>query len=179
MNRAIITLVLLISSTQLFAQDTLKLIELQPSLAIDSSMVKEPLELSNILEFKQLLAQTKYSEDAIPGAIVNITEHGITKELINRDAHTANSAEIAGYRVCIFNDNGQDARQQAETVKAEFEESYPNINTYIVYENPYFKVSIGDCLSSEEAVMLLGRVSPLFPKAFIKSESIKLSEMIK
>lgn len=52
--------------------------------------------------------------------------------------------------------------------KALFEETYPDVKVYVDYEIPYFIVSAGNCLTKEEAIMLKGRVSATFPKAFLK-----------
>ena len=46
------------------------------------------------------------------------------------------------------------------------------------YENPYFKVSVGNCLTAEEAIILKGRVSASFPKAFLKNEEIAVSDLV-
>lgn len=42
------------------------------------------------------------------------------------------------------------------------------MKVYVDYEIPYFIVSAGNCLTKEEAIMLKGRVSATFPKAFLK-----------
>ena len=56
----------------------------------------------------------------------------------------------------------------AFAAKALFEETYPDVKVYVDYEIPYFIVSAGNCLTKEEAIMLKGRVSATFPKAFLK-----------
>lgn len=60
------------------------------------------------------------------------------------------------------------ARDGAFAAKALFEETYPDVKVYVDYEIPYFIVSAGNCLTKEEAIMLKGRVSATFPKAFLK-----------
>mgnify|MGYP002520332559 CR=1 FL=1 len=47
----------------------------------------------------------------------------------------------------------------------------------VLAENPYFKVLVGGCVTSEEAIVLLGRITPNFPKAYITREDIKLTEL--
>ena len=49
---------------------------------------------------------------------------------------------------------------------------------YVTYENPYFKVSVGNCTTQEEALVLLEDVKRYFPKAFIMRENIPLEELI-
>ena len=48
----------------------------------------------------------------------------------------------------------------------------------MVYENPYFKVAVGDCLTTEEAIILKGRVSSAFPKAFVKNETLSSADLL-
>ena len=57
-----------------------------------------------------------------------------------------------------------------------FREKFPHINAYLVYESPYFKVSVGDCLSMEEALILMAQLTPHYPKAFPKRENIRFEE---
>ena len=49
----------------------------------------------------------------------------------------------------------------------------------MVYENPYFKVTAGDCLTSEEAIILKGRVQGVFPKAYVKNEELTAADLVK
>ena len=93
-------------------------------------------------------------------------------------ASDAARLRFPGYRVCIFFDNGQDARAGAIAAKQLFEENYPGIKVYMVYENPYFKVAVGDCLTTEEAIILKGRVSSAFPKAFVKNETLSIADLL-
>jgi hypothetical protein len=55
----------------------------------------------------------------------------------------------------------------------------PYLPTYVTYDNPYFKVTAGNCTSQEEALILLERIKPTFPKAFIMRENIPLEELTK
>ena len=83
--------------------------------------------------------------------------------------------KIPGYRVRIFLDNGQNARASANGAIARFREIYPDIPAYLSYENPYFKVTVGNCLTSEEAIILLGKIRDAFDRAFLVREEISLS----
>ena len=48
----------------------------------------------------------------------------------------------------------------------------------MVYESPWFSVSVGNCLSAEEAVILKGRVAQTFPKAFLKNETLAWDDLL-
>ena len=85
---------------------------------------------------------------------------------------------VRGFRVCIFSDNGPEARNGAFAAQKLFEETYPGVKVYMDYKIPYFVVSVGDCLSNEEAVILKGRVTGTFPKAFLKNEEFPISNLL-
>ena len=59
-----------------------------------------------------------------------------------------------------------------------FEETFPGTKVYMVYESPWFSVSVGNCLSAEEAVILKGRVAQTFPKAFLKNETLAWDDLL-
>ena len=105
-------------------------------------------------------------------------EYGETAGKVADAARAEQRQRFAGYRVCIFSDNGPEAREGAFEAKKLFEETFPDVKVYMGYENPYFKVSVGNCLTAEEAIILKGRVSATFPKAFLKNEEIAVSDLV-
>ena len=129
--------------------------------------------------FKQRLAQPLWTETA-QGAQVVVTEYDDAAHIVADAARTVHHRPtIKGYRVCIFADNGEDARAGAAAAKTLFEETFPGTPVYMFYENPYFRVTVGNCLTLEEAIILKGRVSGTFPKAFPKSEQLTLRDFRK
>ena len=126
-----------------------------------------PLRAQSLDAFKERLAAPVASDAAFGTAKVTVTEYGDAARAVDEAS-----------RVCIFFDNGQDARAGAIAAKQLFEENYPGIKVYMVYENPYFKVAVGDCLTTEEAIILKGRVSSAFPKAFVKNETLSIADLL-
>ncbi|MEG0806876.1 MAG: hypothetical protein RR410_00835 [Alistipes sp.] len=124
--------------------------------------------------FKEQLARPAAIGTLVGAARVTVTEYGDAAKIVNQAVANSSRSRLRGFRVCIFFDNGQDARVGAASAKSLFETTYPQIGTYMVYENPYFKVSVGNCVTVEEAIILKGRVSTTFPKAFLKSEELSL-----
>ncbi|MEG0789017.1 MAG: SPOR domain-containing protein [Alistipes sp.] len=133
------------------------------------------LSAQSLAAFKEQLAQPA---DGISGAaIVTVTEYGNAAAAIENAARNSARSRVKGYRVCIFFDNGQNARAYADVAEASFQNSYPDIRSYKVYDNPYFKVTVGNCLTEEEAVILRERIRNTFPKAFLKNEEISLNDL--
>ena len=129
--------------------------------------------------FKRRLAEPTTGSALFDPARVTVCEHGDAGQVVAEAAKSAQRLSYKGYRVCIFFDNGQDARAKAVEAKTLFEESFPGIRVYMVYENPYFKVTAGDCLTSEEAIILKGRVQGVFPKAYVKNEELSVADLVK
>ena len=136
-------------------------------------------DAQSLQAFKQNLACETISEAAPAPARVEVTEIGSAADVV-RDLSNRNdkNARVRGYRVCIFFDNGQDARAGALAAKELFTTNFPDIKLYMVYENPYFRVTVGNCLTIEEAVILKGKLMSLFPKAFPKSEELALIDLL-
>lgn len=116
---------------------------------------------------------------ATNNATVSITEQGDVSSALAKVAHSNQRARIKGYRVCIFFDNGQDARGGAFSSKSLFDTSFSGVKSYVVYESPYYKVTAGNCVTAEEAIILMENIRSIFPKAFLKSEEILLSDLMK
>lgn len=110
-------------------------------------------------------------------ASVRVRESGSAGEAVRRgEASGVQSAN--GFRIVIFFDNGTTARSEAERIKSAFAESYPDVRCDIRYENPYFKVLAGNCVTSEDAVILLGRIRSSYPEAYIMREEIPVQNFI-
>jgi hypothetical protein len=80
---------------------------------------------------------------------------------------------IQGFRVEIFFSSALDARQKALTTKAAFLRDYPEVNVYVIYISPDFKVRVGDFRTKNEALALMKKVQDRFPKAFIVPDIIE------
>lgn len=78
---------------------------------------------------------------------------------------------IHGYRIQIFFGGN---RQKASEVKIDFNSRYPEISAYISYQQPNFKVRIGDFSNRFEAQKFLKEINRFFPTCFIVSDEVKL-----
>lgn len=119
----------------------------------------------------------RWLQEQLPSR-VEVVEHGDAGQVVAALREASQQARVRGWRVRIFFDNSQNARGQAGRALAQFREMFPEVASYMSYENPYFEVSVGNCLSIEEAVMLRARILSAFPKAFITSEAIPLAVLV-
>jgi hypothetical protein len=74
-----------------------------------------------------------------------------------------------GFRVQIF--SGEN-RKDAYNAQAKFLEQFPDTRSYIIYNEPNFKVRVGDFRTRLEAEKLQGELSKWFTGMFIINEKI-------
>ncbi len=71
---------------------------------------------------------------------------------------------IPGFRVQIFMDSGTQARLRTQRARAEFESKYPDINAYITYDEPNFKLRVGDFRTRLDARRFIEYISEDYPR---------------
>ena len=74
---------------------------------------------------------------------------------------------IDGYRVQIFFDSGNNSQTNANNARTEFLRRHPEIEAYVSFDSPYYKVRVGDFRTRLEAQNLLNTINPFYPNAFI------------
>ena len=75
---------------------------------------------------------------------------------------------MIGVRVQIYNSSARNAREESAKVQAEFITKFPDIKSYVIFENPgYFKIRVGDFRSNTEALGTFLLISKAFPDSYI------------
>ena len=77
-------------------------------------------------------------------ATVRFEMRGDAEHIINSGLSNKTTNSINGYRIVIFMSNSQSARRDAFAMQDSFKALYPTEKTYVSYENPYFKVMVGN-----------------------------------
>ena len=80
---------------------------------------------------------------------------------------------IEGYRVQIFFDAGNNSQSNANNSRTEFIRRHPEIEAYISFDSPYYKVRVGDFRTRIEAQSFLNSIIGTYPNAFIVIGQIK------
>jgi hypothetical protein len=130
----------------------------------------------SIFVFLFFLESAGFSQESqVSRGQLNVNQDERLEELVRRHIEiNENSNGIPGYRIRIFSQSGQDARSRAQNVTARFFESYPNVNTYMVWDPPNWKVYVGDFRTRSEALKLQRRINRAYPYSFIISDRINL-----
>jgi hypothetical protein len=127
-----------------------------------------------LLFFSCFLASAQNS--ANPG---NITIHDASvRDILNK--HKEFNEDISGfqgYRIQIFFASGNNAKNQALEKKSEFSTKYPDMDSHLIYQSPFFKVRVGDYRTKSEAYKFLKEISEDFPGAFIVEDLIDFPKL--
>jgi parvulin-like peptidyl-prolyl isomerase len=96
------------------------------------------------------------------------------------DLHIAYNQEFPimdGYRIQLNMSSGNAALDNLNEIKAEFEEKYPEIKSYIIFREPYYRLRIGDFRTRLEAVAFLNRIKRDYPHAWVIKDKIEFPEL--
>lgn len=90
--------------------------------------------------------------------------------IANYKTYNEKNKTTSGYRLQImFNNN----REEIYNAKAQLYKNFPQENCYVEYEQPYYKLRLGDYPNRFEAYNMLNRILPLYPGAFLVKTGIQ------
>lgn len=81
---------------------------------------------------------------------------------------------VPGYRIRIFSESGIGAKEKQQRVRASFLSEFPEVDAYYRYDEPYFKVYVGDCRTRSEALKLYDLIKEEFPNPIIREDYINI-----
>lgn len=84
-----------------------------------------------------------------------------------------NDDGIAGYRIQVFFDSGNNSKSRATAVMEAFIEKYPEVGCYISFKEPYYRIRVGDFRSKIEALGFLDKILRSYPNAWVIKDKIK------
>ena len=109
------------------------------------------------------------SPDPVP---VNVHQDARVAALLDRFISlNRNKKGMEGYRIQVYHGTGHEARKKAQAVQARFMAQFPDIPCYLIYQEPYFKIRVGDFRNRIEAYQVYRGVSGSFPDAFLVSDN--------
>jgi hypothetical protein len=82
---------------------------------------------------------------------------------------------IPGYRIRIYSESGLGAREEQQRIRAKFLSYYAGVDAYNRYDEPFFKVYVGDCRTESEALKLRDLIADDFPNPIIVPDYINES----
>lgn len=111
---------------------------------------------------------TQASEDST----ILITKDARVDELIKKQKEiNLQKQTIPGFRIQIYFGAN---RQKAQEVRADFTVKHPNVNSYLSYQQPNFKVRAGDYRTRLEAQKFLKDIEGQYATTFIVQDDIRI-----
>ena len=130
------------------------------------------------LIFYSYFAKAQSASDSLRlmAADSNLVQDKRVNELVLKHVliNEARKGKMKGYRVQI---HFGPEKAKAQDVKTKFTTQYHNIAAYLDYQQPYFKIRVGDFRTKLEAYKLLQEIAGEFPGAFIVSDEIELPKI--
>ena len=75
---------------------------------------------------------------------------------------------IPGFRIQVASLSGADSKRRAFELKERLREAYPGIEVYVVFDEPNFKVKVGDFRTRLQAFAFLTQIKNVFPGTIVK-----------
>lgn len=126
------------------------------------------------LFFCLLLTHFAFSQEANEGKVELIQDEAIDKLMLKHVSINSENESIEGFRIQIHF-GGE--REKAKAVKTKFLQQFPDVPAYEVYQQPNFKVRVGDFRTRLEAQKFMNELTSTFPSSFIVSDDIHLPKL--
>ena len=130
-------------------------------------------------EYRVESGSTKVDSTLVGRSILSVLGPGVT---VNQSSamkaafenYVADNAakKISGYRIRVFFDNSQNARNRSEAIARSISGAYPGVGVYRTFESPNFKVCVGDFRTKADALKLYHALKSSYPTAIILKETI-------
>jgi len=85
--------------------------------------------------------------------------------------------DIHGWRIEIYFEAGNYSKKQAMEAKSEFVENHPEVPAYVLFQQPYYKVRVGDFRTKMEAEKFLKEYEDEYPNAFVVTDEINFPKL--
>ncbi|PLX14217.1 MAG: hypothetical protein C0598_01885 [Marinilabiliales bacterium] len=86
---------------------------------------------------------------------------------------------ISGYRIQIFKGSGNSSLENARTLEEEFSEKFTDSPTYLTFQEPYYRIRVGDFRTRLDAIKFLMVIKGDYPSAFVIKDNIEFVDLPK
>lgn len=137
------------------------------------SFISFSLIFFSISVFSQVPIFQELSKHESGWGKVSIISQNSTENIIEKHINVNKKAKgVPGYRIQVYFGSGNDAKNQANKLRTELRNAFPSFEAYLVYEEPFFKVKVGDFRTKIEAYKLFKTIQLSYPSAFIVEDLV-------
>jgi hypothetical protein len=106
------------------------------------------------------------------GNTVEVSQSAEIAQLMNLYRAYNKKNDLAdGYRLQIMFSND---RNEAYNAKSKLYKQFPRESCYVIYEQPYYKLRVGDYINRFEATDMLNQMLSTYTGAFIVKDKVKI-----
>ena len=120
--------------------------------------------------FLSVFGLTQNSVTFIQDSSVNI--------LVEKHILSNKTIPITGFRINIFSQSGNHSRSGAMTAQTIFSERFPDMKSYVNFEEPYFRINVGNFRTQLEAAAALERLRSAYPQAFLVRDVLNVKDLL-
>ena len=121
-----------------------------------------------------LFVSVAFSQQASEGKVEIVQDESIDKLILKYLSINTENETIDGFRIQIHF-GGE--REKAKTVKTKFLQQFPDVPAYEIYQQPNFKVRVGDFRTRLSAQKFMNEIASSFPSDFIVADDIHLPKL--
>jgi hypothetical protein len=118
-----------------------------------------------------------YSQNNVSKQKVTVIQDPRIISLVEKHIYLNEKQKIAGWRVQIFFESGNNSKSRAYSKKGLFMAMYPDMGVYLMFQAPYYKVRVGDFRSRMDAEGFKQKLLGEFPDAFVVKDEINFPEV--
>lgn len=121
-----------------------------------------------LIGFTMLSAQTNIKV----GESATIKSDSDLNFLLEKNLEKSDKTDkVSGFRIQIISSNSKsDVMKERDKVVKDFK----HVKDYVIYDQPYYKLRMGDFRTRLEALKFLEEIAPLYPSAFLVKDEVKI-----
>ncbi len=123
------------------------------------------------------LLSTLVNAQSAQGTLVIKQDARIDTLLIRHIEHNKANPAIEGWRVQVYFESGNNSKQLAINARDRFTELFPEYGAYLTFNEPYYKVRVGDFRTRMDAEGFRQLVITEFPNAYVVPDKVMYDKL--
>jgi len=100
-----------------------------------------------------------------------VSDSRVTSLVAKHIAFNEVRGSIKGFRIQIFFDSGNNSKSKAISAMNEFKSKHSKVGAYLMFQEPNYKVRVGDFRTRMDAQRFLHEITEDYPNAFVVKDN--------
>ena len=115
----------------------------------------------------------------LSGDPVTFSQDSRVNTLVRKHIESNRTVPINGFRINIYTQSGNHSRNGAMNARSAFSDRFPDIKSYVSFEEPYFRVNVGNFRTRLEAAVALENLKTIYPQAILVRDVLDVKDLLK